>query len=209
MRLRFDEKRRLLKLTHPRTLSPRTALRWAAGQGDWIRSQLGAAAAGEPLVDGAVIPINGEDVRLCWSPTARRMPVLADGCLTAGGPETSFPQRIERFLRKLALETLTEETGALSARAAARPSAVTIGDASTRWGSCTSAGRIRYSWRLILAPPEARLFVVAHEVAHLEHLNHGPRFKALERELFGGDVAAARALLRRLGPRLKRVGLGG
>ena len=104
------------------------------------------------------------------SAAAARTPVLADGCLTAGGPQAAFPQRIEKFLRKLALERLSDETARISDRAAVRPTSVTVGDAATRWGSCSSAGRIRYSWRLILAPPEARLFVVAHEVAHLEHL---------------------------------------
>jgi predicted metal-dependent hydrolase len=85
---------------------------------------------------------------------------------------------------------------------------VSIGDADTRWGSCSSAGRIRYNWRLILAPPAARQYVVAHEVAHIRHLDHGPRFKALERELFGADADAARLLLRRVGSRLKRIGRG-
>ena len=84
--------------------------------------------------------------------------------------------------------------------------AVAVGDADTRWGSCSSSGRIRYSWRLILAPPEVRRYVVAHEVAHLVHMDHGPKFKALERELFEGDADAARLLLRRIGSRLKRIG---
>ena len=84
--------------------------------------------------------------------------------------------------------------------------AVSIGDAETRWGSCSSAGRIRYNWRLILATPEVRRYVVAHEVAHLVHMNHGREFKALEARLFEGDADAARLLLRRIGGRLKRVG---
>jgi len=81
-----------------------------------------------------------------------------------------------------------------------------VGDAGTRWGSCSSEGRIRLSWRLILAPPEVRRYVAAHEVAHLVHLNHGPEFKALEARLFGPGLAQAKAGLRRIGPRLRRVG---
>jgi predicted metal-dependent hydrolase len=83
---------------------------------------------------------------------------------------------------------------------------VSVGDAGSRWGSCSSQGRIRLSWRLILAPPDVRRYVVAHEVAHLRHLNHGAEFKALEARLFGAGVAAAKAELRRLGPRLRRLG---
>jgi predicted metal-dependent hydrolase len=51
-----------------------------------------------------------------------------------------------------------------------------------------------------------RRYVVAHEVAHLVHMDHGPAFMALERTLFEGDADAARLLLRRIGGRLKRVG---
>ena len=65
------------------------------------------------------------------------------------------------------------------------------------------------SWRLILAPAEVRRYVAAHEVAHLVHLNHGPEFKALEARLFGIGLSEAKSALRRLGPRLRRVGLGG
>jgi len=49
---------------------------------------------------------------------------------------------------------------------------------------------------------------VAHEVAHLKHLNHGAEFKALEARLFGPGVAEAKAILRDVGPRLRRLGRG-
>ena len=78
----------------------------------------------------------------------------------------------------------------------------------SRWGSCSSQGRIRLSWRLILAPPEVRRYVVAHEVAHLVHLDHGREFKALEARLFGPGPGRGESELRRVGPRLRRVGRG-
>src|SRR3546814_6359983 len=60
-------------------------------------------------------------------------------------------------------------------------------------GSCTSGGRIAYSWRLVMAPPWVRQSVVAHEVAHLVHLNHPPAFHALHRKLLGSSPSCARA----------------
>jgi hypothetical protein len=153
-----------------------------------------------------VIPLGDGDVALQWEEFGSRAPKLVPGKLIAGGPVESFPGRIERFLKGYALEILSRETAEFAALAGVTAASVTVGDAGTRWGSCSSSRRIRYSWRLVFAPSDARRFVVAHEVAHLVHLNHGPEFKALECKLYGGDVAAARALLRRVGPRLRRLG---
>jgi hypothetical protein len=54
-----------------------------------------------------------------------------------------------------------------------------------------------------------RRYVVAHEVAHLVHLDHSAKFKALEAHLYGSGLSEAKAALRRLGPRLRRVGRRG
>lgn len=207
MRLRFDERDRLLKVTHPRGIRPAAALAWAATQRQWVDEQLARALPAEPFVPGAVVPVEGMDVELVWSECSPRAPRLAGKRLICGGPQTGFSPRIERFLRRLALETLSKETSDIAAAAGLHATSVTVGDARTRWGSCSSSGRIRYSWRLILAQPVVRRFVVAHEVAHLKQLDHGPDFRALERELFGGDTAAAEALLQACGPRLRRIGL--
>ena len=208
LRLRFDERRNCLKLTCPPRTSRRAALSWAAEQHAWVAEQIAKADSGEPLAPGAAIPIEGAEVRLVWDERAPRTPRIEGVTLVCGGPESGFARRVELFLKRHALDLLSRETAEIAGAAGLKVAAVSIGDADTRWGCCSSAGRIRYSWRLILAPPECRRFVVAHEVAHLAEMNHGPRFKALEKQLFGADVATARALLRRLGPRLKRIGRG-
>lgn len=206
LRLRVDVSRNVLKLTGPARMNVRAALEWAAGQREWIASQMASAPPPEPFVPGATIPVEGRDVLLEWDASAGRTPQPAGDTLRCGGPIEGFERQILKFLRKLALETLSRETAEFAAKAGVRAAAVSIGDAGSRWGSCSEAGRIRYSWRLILAPPEARRYVAAHEVAHLVHLNHGREFKALEAKLLGGDPAGARALLRRNGPRLQRIG---
>ena len=207
LRLRFDERSGTLKLTYPRAMSKRSALEWAAAQKDWVEKQLRSVLPPEPFVPGTFIPIAGEEAELCWNETAPRKPQLEHGRLVCGGPLEGFSGRIERFLKRYALELLSRETTEFAALAGVTPASVSVGDADTRWGSCSSARRLRYSWRLIFAPSQARRFVVAHEVAHLVHLNHGAKFKALERSLYGEDIAEAKALLRRVGPRLRRLGL--
>ena len=79
-----------------------------------------------------------------------------------------------------------------------------VGDPRSRWGSCTHDGDLRYSWRLVMAPNHVRRATVAHEVAHLRHMDHGAGFHALVDELHDGDVAAARGWLRREGRGLHR-----
>lgn len=208
LRLRFDDASGTLKLTCPPRTSRRSALAWALAQRDWIDAQLACALPPEPFVPGATIPLEGGETRLEWSPGAPRAPLLGDGVLRCGGPEAAFARRVETFLRRRALDVMSREVAEFGAAAGVAASAVSVSDAGTRWGSCSSQGKIRLSWRLILAPPEARRYVVAHEVAHLVHLHHGPEFKALEAKLFGPGVAEAKAALRRVGPRLRRIGRG-
>jgi predicted metal-dependent hydrolase len=208
MRLRYDEVRGLLKLTCPPRTSRRSALAWALDQRDWIDARVADRLPGVPFVPGAVVPVEGRDRRLVWAEDGPRSVRLSDDALICGGPEQGIPRRVEAFLKRLALETMSREVAEFAAVAGVTPRRVSIGDAATRWGSCSSAGAIRLSWRLILAPPTVRRYVVAHEVAHLRHLDHSAEFKALEARLFGPGLAAAKSELRRLGPRLRLLGRG-
>ena len=209
MRLRFDAGRNVLKLTCPAWMSRRKALAWAADQQDWVDDQLAKVLPPNPFVPDAFFPLEGREVRILWNPANPRTPLLDGDVLRCGGPLEGLARRVETFLKRCAVDLLSMETAEFAAMAGVMPRSVSVGDADSRWGSCSASGRIRYSWRLVLAPPEARRFVVAHEVAHLVHLNHGKDFKALERRLYGSGLTAAKALLRRVGPRLKRVGRGG
>jgi predicted metal-dependent hydrolase len=208
LRLRFDEATGVFKLTCPWRTSRRAALKWAIEQRPWIETQLARTEPPEPFVPGAAIPLEGTNVRLLWDSSASRTPVLSDAELRCGGPEGGFARRIERFLKRRALDIMSAEVAAYAGTAGVNATSVSIGDAASRWGSCSSRGSIRLNWRLILAPPSVRRFVVAHEVAHLEHLDHSDRFKALEARLYGSGLASAKAELRRIGPRLRRVGRG-
>ena len=205
LRLRFDEGNGVLKLTCPSRTSRRAALSWALDQREWIEAQLARAEPALPIGPDAIIPVEGEEVRIIWNPAAPRCATLIDGELCCGGPLTGLARRVERFLKRRALDTMSREVAEYAAAADVMPSSVSVGDAGSRWGSCSSQGRIRLSWRLILAPPAVRRYVVAHEVAHLVHLNHGAKFKTLEAKLYGPGVAEAKASLRRLGPQLRRV----
>lgn len=206
LRLRFDEAAGVLKLTCPMRTSRRAALTWALDQREWIEAQLVRALPAEPFEPGALIPVEGRDRRLAWSHSWPRSAQLAGDELRCGGPEAGLSRRVETFLKRLALDTMSGEVAEYAQAAGVAARSVSVGDPASRWGSCSSQGGIRLSWRLILAPAEVRRYVVAHEVAHLRHLNHGADFKALEARLFGPGLSEAKAALRRIGPRLRRIG---
>jgi hypothetical protein len=206
MRLRLDEARERLTLTYPLRMSRGTVVEWVRGQAEWVEIQLAQLQPGEPFQAGATILFEGREIRLHWDEDLPRTPRLLGDQLTCGGPEAGFASRIERYLRRQALSRLSAATVIAANRAGVSVRSVAIGDASSRWGSCSASGAIRYNWRLVLARPDLLRWVVAHEVAHRRHMDHGPDFRRLEAELYGDDVAAARAELRALGPRLKRIG---
>lgn len=206
MRLRLDETRQCLVLTIPRRTSRRAALQWAERQSDWVEEQLRRVGPREPFEPGAAVPFEGSEILLAWDEKLPRSPALAGNKLQCGGPVDAFAARIERFLRAQARERLSQETARLAQMAGVTVRSVSVGDARSRWGSCSASGAIRYNWRIILAPPHLLRWLVAHEVAHRRHMNHGADFRALEAALYGDDVRAARSELRSVGPRLKRIG---
>ena len=208
LRLRFDEANGRLKLTCPWRTSRRAALSWALDQRDWIETQLARVEPGEPFEPGATVPLEGSELKIAWQANWPRTPTIVGDELRCGGPEAGLARRIELFLKRRALDVMSREVAEYASVADVMPSSVSVGDAGSRWGSCSSQGRIRLSWRLILASPNVRRFVVAHEVAHLVHLDHSAKFKALEARLYGTGLAEAKSALRREGPRLRRVGRG-
>ncbi|MEO7410983.1 MAG: YgjP-like metallopeptidase domain-containing protein [Sphingomicrobium sp.] len=208
LRLRLDPDNRRLLLTCPPRSNRTAAIAWAVGQRPWVESELAKLPPGNPFAPGGTIPLEGVETGLDWDPGQSRTVRHYGDRLVCGGPRDGFERRILAWLKRRARDELSKETAAVAALAGVTIKSVGIGDASSRWGSCSASGAIRYNWRLVLAPVEVRRWVVAHEVAHRKHMNHGAAFKALEAELFDGDVDRARLALRLVGPRLKRVGRG-
>ena len=105
----------------------------------------------------------------------------------------------------LARHELSRRARALAAGIDRRVTRITVRDTKSRWGSCSASGALAFSWRLILAPEAVLDYVVAHEVAHLAEMNHGPRFWRLVETLAPG-AARQRFWLSRNRARLLRYG---
>jgi len=208
MRLRVDRRTGEVVLTIPSRASRRKALEWASTHREWIEMQLARIEAVVPLAPGGLVPLHDSPHAIDWDPGRARVPRLEPGRIVAGGPIEGLEARILRWLRRHALDLLARETAEFAAKAGVAVSRVAVGDPVSRWGSCSSSGAIRYSWRLVLAPDFVRRATVAHEVAHRVHMHHGPEFHSLVEELLGADPKPARLWLRRRGAALHRIGRG-
>jgi predicted metal-dependent hydrolase len=206
MRLSVDPASGRTRLTLPPRAPLKAGMRWAAEQQAWIAAQRARLPQAVPFVPGARVPLRGRPVTIDWD-EARPRRVQHDGDrLICGGPLDGLGRRIEAWLRREALRLLGEETEAMAARIGVAVERVAVGDARGRWGSCSSRGAIRYSWRLILAPDFVRRATVAHEVAHRVHMDHSRRFHALVADLLEDDPVPARDWLRANGAALHWIG---
>jgi predicted metal-dependent hydrolase len=137
------------------------------------------------LDDGGSVPYLGRELELrvrveCGrvrDHVARRGDVLY---VKLGQPgEDAVREALERWYRRRARVEVTARLDAAVRRAGTGYSRLTIRSQRTRWASCSSGGAMSFNWRLLLAPEPILDYVVEHEVAHLEVLDHSPRFWAL------------------------------
>jgi predicted metal-dependent hydrolase len=206
MNLRIDAKRGRVCLTLPRFAPLGPAMRWVTEKKSWVEAQLAAMPGSEPIQPRMMIPCGDASYQLDWNEKSARTPRVEGDRLCVGGPLSALSPRVIRWLKRQALDRLSVETQRVAARAGVSIEKVGIGDPSSRWGSCSASGTIRYSWRLILAPDFVLQATVAHEVAHRVHMNHGPAFHALTAELLGIDPKPARIWLRKHGSGLHSFG---
>lgn len=209
MRLSVDPRDGTVRLSLPSRTSLAKALRWAESRREWIEEALAELPRPVAIKPGAVLPFEGRDLIVDWKRSAARAPVRTGNRLRLGGPVESVSRRVLAWLRAEAARVLVAETRALAAACGIEVGRVTVGDPRSRWGSCSAAGDIRYSWRLIMAPRSVRKATVAHEVAHRVYMDHGPKFHALVEELLGADPGPARVWLRHHGSGLYWVGASG
>lgn len=188
-------------LTVPPGASVSEAIGFARDREAWLRRVLADVPPLERPAPGGRLEVEGRSLPIVAAPVRRV--ALVGGQLRVAANRPAGPE-LAKFLRILARQR-AEASVARHAAALGRPMPVlTLRDTRSRWGSCTAEGRLMLSWRLVMAPPEILDYVAAHEVAHLEHLDHSPRFWAVTERLCPG-WKAARRWLRNEGARLQAV----
>lgn len=203
--LRISQLDGRVTLTLPDRVPEREAIHFAQEKEAWIRKHLANRTGNVDVGHGVVVPIGGIPHQVTEG--AGRRISFAQGQVHVPGAVDRVGKRLGAHLKALARTRLAEASDHYAERLGKPYAAITLRDTRSRWGSCTAQGRLMYSWRLILAPPEVLNYVAAHEVAHLAQMNHSPAFWA-EVERIYGDYAAARAWLRREGSSLHRYRFG-
>jgi predicted metal-dependent hydrolase len=111
---------------------------------------------------------------------------------------------VRAWLHAQAMRLLAWRLARIARKLGRTPSRFALSNAQTQWGSCTRRGHVRLNWRLVQAPLSLIDYVAAHELAHLVHLDHSPRFWAQVVELCP-DALARRAELRTMSHSLFQV----
>ena len=170
----------------------------------WVAERLAQLPSAVAFLDGAEVPFEGELVRIRHTPGGRGTRLLAGELLVSGAAEF-LARRVTDFLRREARSRLGAMALETARRGGLRVQRVVVKDTRSRWGSCTADGTLMFSWRLVMAPAHVQAYVVAHEVAHLRHMDHSARFWALVAELTPDRVVAT-GWLATSGASLMRVG---
>ncbi len=151
---------------------------------DWITTRLALAPERVPFTTDAQIPLLGVPHPIRHAPLARRGVWLEDGALFVSGRPEHVPRRVGDFLKAETEKRVRPLAFDLSAKIGKTPTRITVRSLKSRWGSCSSAHDLSFSWRLILAPAPVLDYVVAHEVAHMAEMNHSPAFWLVVGELY-------------------------
>lgn len=176
--LRIDQTTGEIKLTLPKYVGNRAAEKFLQKQTAWIEAERAALTPARYLGHESMMPYHGEAHQILFTDVAPRRVARVQGRITVGGPADLASKRLENWLRREAKNMLTERAVAHADTLGVGYNRVSIGDMKSRWGSCSSRGTLRFSWRLLMAPYAVMDYVAAHEVAHLLEMNHSERFWA-------------------------------
>jgi predicted metal-dependent hydrolase len=206
--LRADPARSQVCLVIPKRMSEKTAWKFADGNREWIAGCLAKMEKPVPFVHGAKIPVFGIERTLKIIKTdARTTDIqLTETTLEVRTSREDPSRNIKDYLYKLLMQTIEPMWQGHCKTLKKNVYKVVLRDTHARWGSCVPAGKLMFCWRLVFAPMDVVDYVVAHECAHLVHMNHSDRFWNLCDEL-SINMEDSRLWLNVYGDKLMMYGL--
>jgi predicted metal-dependent hydrolase len=205
MTLRIDAANDRAVLVLPTWVPMAEGLRFVRTKARWMKEKLDSLPPRERFEDGARFTLFGSPLIIRFRADIGATVVRDGPSLFVGGPKDRVAHRVSAWLKTEAKARLAERAQAMADRLGKTVRRVSVRDSRTRWGSCAADGSLSFSWRLALAPEDVATYVVAHEVAHLVAMNHGPKFWRTVEALLP-DHGSAKAWLSEHGVRLLRHG---
>lgn len=168
-------------LTVPKGGDLARAEKFARQHLNWLIERLQDRPDHVSFQPGELVPLRGADHVIV--PTGKLRGLISIGetedgypALLVPGADDHIPRKVTSWLKEQARKDLTSRAEIHARTIGKKITGISVRDTKSRWGSCASNGRLSFSWRLILAPPEILDYVAAHEVAHLQEMNHSARF---------------------------------
>lgn len=159
----------------------------------WLKKSLELAPAQRRFEYGLTITILGKELTICHT-DERKGTYIAENHLYVSGQPEFCHRRVKDFIKKQFYDYAFEKATFYANQTQTHFSHLTVKDTSSRWGSCSSAGALNFCWRLALAPTFVADYVIAHEVAHLTHMNHSAQFWAKVKQINADTYAAKKWL---------------
>lgn len=90
--------------------------------------------------------------------------------------QDSHTTQLNKFLKRTARRYIEPRTQQLGQVMGIEYQHLRLKELTSRWGSCSSDGNLNFNWRLVHCPPDVIDYVIVHELAHRQHMDHSARF---------------------------------
>ncbi len=206
--LRIDAGGQGLRVTVPPGLRQGEVEKFLHRHQGWLEQRLAKVPDRPQVRRGVKVPFRGVPHLVVHEPGRRGTVSVENGeggpRLVVHGERLHLPRRVADFLKREARREIEMLVARHTATVGRKAKAIRFRDTTSRWGSCTSDGTLSFSWRIMMAPPAVIDYLVAHEVAHLKEMNHGPDFWKLCGQLCP-DTERCKAWLKRNGGALQAI----
>ena len=176
IRLRMDKVDPKVFLTLPRRASVKSGLAFFDKSHAWIAKHLVTTKPASFFKNGGTVPFLGEELLIHHTESKTPRIDLKDQMLHVHGCIENLHADIILWLKKKAHDFMHDTSHKHAKQLNVPINKIRVKDLKSRWGSCSSAKNLSYSWRVIMAPRFVAEYLCIHEVTHLVEMNHSPRF---------------------------------
>jgi predicted metal-dependent hydrolase len=194
----------LVEVVVPRGTPQQRVTRFLAEHEEWIARRVArfGTLPPEPFPPAQLsLDAIGEHWRLHLAGGAGKLKLaaLAPGLLQAQGVAEpgALRTQLRAWVVQRARTTLPQLAGAFALEVGEKLASVQVRTQRTRWGSCSARRVVSLNAAILFQTPAVLRYLLAHEVAHLRHMNHSqafwstvasfePQWRELDRQLLRG-----------------------